>query len=178
MFQPLLIQIARELDRRSIPYMVIGGQAVLQYGEPRFTRDIDVTLGIGPDRTGEILDLAHSAGWKVLVDSPAEFVQKTFVLPCREVQSEIRIDFVFSFSPYESQAIQRAHRIQIEDQEDLIIHKIVAGRPRDTADVLSVFRKNPGLDQAYIRGWIEEFSKSLGQPFIQRYEEVLNELNS
>jgi len=27
--------------------MVIGGQAVLLYGEPRLTRDIDITLGIG-----------------------------------------------------------------------------------------------------------------------------------
>ena len=27
--------------------MVIGGQAVLLYGEPRLTRDIDITLGVG-----------------------------------------------------------------------------------------------------------------------------------
>ncbi len=26
--------------------MVFGGQAVLMYGEPRFTQDIDITLGI------------------------------------------------------------------------------------------------------------------------------------
>lgn len=27
--------------------MIIGGQAVLLYGEPRLTKDLDVTLGIG-----------------------------------------------------------------------------------------------------------------------------------
>jgi hypothetical protein len=32
--------VARELKEASIPYMVIGGQAVLLYGEPRLTRDI------------------------------------------------------------------------------------------------------------------------------------------
>jgi hypothetical protein len=40
MFQELLRKVSRELKRAYIPYMVIGGQAVLLYGEPRLTRDI------------------------------------------------------------------------------------------------------------------------------------------
>ena len=41
MFQDLLKRVAGELSRNAIPYMVIGGQAVLLYGEPRLTKDID-----------------------------------------------------------------------------------------------------------------------------------------
>lgn len=41
MFQNLLKKIARSLEKTSIPYMVIGGQAVLLYGEPRLTKDIN-----------------------------------------------------------------------------------------------------------------------------------------
>ncbi|GJL55165.1 MAG: hypothetical protein NPIRA02_22970 [Nitrospirales bacterium] len=40
------MKISKTLKRRRIPYMVIGGQAVLVYGEPRLTRDIDVTLKV------------------------------------------------------------------------------------------------------------------------------------
>ncbi|MDT8395705.1 MAG: hypothetical protein RRA32_04540 [bacterium] len=47
MFQELIARIAASLNVRKIPYMIIGGQAVLLYGEPRLTRDIDVTLGAG-----------------------------------------------------------------------------------------------------------------------------------
>ena len=47
MFQKLLKKIANELSAHNIPYMVIGGQAVLLYGEPRVTKDIDITLGGG-----------------------------------------------------------------------------------------------------------------------------------
>ncbi|MDF1536455.1 MAG: hypothetical protein P1S46_08155 [bacterium] len=47
MFQELIASIAASLNVRKIPYMIIGGQAVLLYGEPRLTRDIDVTLGAG-----------------------------------------------------------------------------------------------------------------------------------
>jgi hypothetical protein len=46
MFEETLIKIANFLNHLSIPYMIIGGQAVLLYGEPRLTRDIDITLGI------------------------------------------------------------------------------------------------------------------------------------
>ncbi len=55
MYTTLLEKIAGGLDRHKIPYMVIGGQAVLLYGEPRLTRDIDVTLGLGPDALPSLL---------------------------------------------------------------------------------------------------------------------------
>ena len=42
MFQQLLEQIAVELDSRSIPYLIIGGQAVLVHGEPLVARFEDV----------------------------------------------------------------------------------------------------------------------------------------
>jgi len=46
-FKELITKIGDALNSKSIPYMIIGGQAVLIYGEPRLTRDIDITLGIG-----------------------------------------------------------------------------------------------------------------------------------
>jgi hypothetical protein len=46
MFEKLLSKIGRCLDKHSLPYMIIGGQAVLLYREPRLTRDIDITLEV------------------------------------------------------------------------------------------------------------------------------------
>jgi hypothetical protein len=60
MFQRLLESIAQGLDARSLPYMVIGGQAVLLYGEPRLTRDIDITLGVGPERWRELIEMSQA----------------------------------------------------------------------------------------------------------------------
>jgi len=50
MIEKLIKKTARHLDRQKIPYMIIGGQAVLLYGRPRLTRDIDITLGIDTDK--------------------------------------------------------------------------------------------------------------------------------
>ena len=46
MFKTLLVKITRSLTLKKIPHVVIGGQAVLIHGEPRLTRDIDVTYDL------------------------------------------------------------------------------------------------------------------------------------
>lgn len=175
MFQQILEQMALALDSRGIPYMLIGGQATLLYGEPRLTRDIDVTLGIGPERWTEIVELAGASGWRPLGDK--EFVERTLVLPCLESASGIRIDFIFSHSAYEQQAMERVRRVPVgsvqvcfASVEDLIIHKIVAGRPRDLEDVRSILLKKPEFDLPYIRRWLEEFDSSLRESFLERFE--------
>lgn len=179
MLEELLSKLARGLDRRGIPYMLIGGQAVLLYGEPRLTRDVDVTLGAGPERLSLILDLAKESGWKILTDSPKDFVAQTLVLPCVDSASGIRIDFIFSFSPYERQAIERARSVAVEGTqvryaavEDVVIHKIVAGRARDLEDVRSILLKNPKLDGQYVRRWLGEIAAAQGEELLARFDEA------
>lgn len=177
MFTQLLERLAVGLEERQIPYMVIGGQAVLIYGEPRLTRDIDVTLGVGPDRLADLLEFARTCAWCPLVDAPKGFVQRTMVLPLVDPESNIRIDFMFSYSAYEQQAMQRVRRVAIGKAsvrfaaaEDVIVHKIVAGRPRDLEDVRSILLKNRELDLAYIRHWLVEFDRSLEGRYLQTFE--------
>lgn len=45
-FGKIIAKIAKALDRNHIPYMIIGGQAVLIYATYRATRDIDITIGL------------------------------------------------------------------------------------------------------------------------------------
>ena len=179
MFEHLLEQIATELASRSIPYLIVGGQAVLVHGEPRLTRDIDITLGVDADRLDDLLAIVAHAGWNVLVQTPRDFVQKTMVLPCEDAASGVRLDFIFSNSEYERQAMARSAMLKVgqtdvrfASPEDLVIHKVVAGRPRDIEDIRSVLLKNPHVDVDYIRRWLEELGGALDEPLILRFEEI------
>jgi hypothetical protein len=170
MFEKLLILISQALDKNSIPYMIIGGQAVLLYGEPRLTRDIDITLGVGISELNNILNILRKINLKALPENVASFVKKTFVIPVKDLKTGIRVDFIFSQTSYEKQAIKRANLIKIESNvirfaslEDVIIHKIFAGRPRDLEDVKSIILKNPEFDKGYIIKWLKEFDSVLGQ---------------
>ena len=60
--------------------------------------------------------------------------------------------------------------------EDLIISKIVSGRPRDLDDVRAVLLKNPDLDLQYIRRWLREFELSLSEPFLEGFEQLKKSL--
>lgn len=185
MFRSLLGSVARMFDSIEVPYMVIGGQATLIYGEPRLTQDIDVTIGAGPDRLTEVLAGVREAGWKVLVGDPVGFVNETMVLPCVDTNSNIRLDIVFSFSPYEAEAISRAVTIDIDGTqvryaavEDLIVHKIFAGRPRDLEDVRGIMLRQERIDEEYIRHWLTQFDQSFEGSFLEGFRKIREEVDS
>jgi predicted nucleotidyltransferase len=181
MFEKLLARIGVNLNRHSLPYMIIGGQAVLLHGEPRLTRDIDITLGVNIDHLDELLSVVQKLSLKPLPKDIESFVSQTMVLPALDETTGIRVDFIFSFTPYETGAIKRAKKVMILDQEvnfaspeDLIIHKIFAGRPRDIEDVRTIILKNPKTDIQYIREWLKEFDASSDEKdFLRTFEEIL-----
>jgi hypothetical protein len=178
-FERLLKRIAIQLKKGAIPYMVIGGQAVLLYGEPRLTRDIDITLGMGVNGLDKIKKIIKAIGLKILVEKEREFVERNMVLPTIDKKSGIRVDFIFSFSSYARQAIERGKDIKLgrtlvkfASLEDVVIHKVIAGRARDLEDVKSILLKNPKYDSVYIEKWLEEFDKSLGDHFLKIFGEI------
>ncbi len=183
MFENLLSRLGQLLSGNKIPYMVIGGQAVLLYGTPRLTQDIDITLGVSTERLSEIAGICKSAGLKILPENYRAFVSKTFVLPASDRTSGIRVDFIFSFTTYEQQAIKRSRKVKIKKRfvkfasaEDVIIHKIFAGRPRDLEDVRHIILKNPLLDRRYIRKWLREFDKTVeGAGLADLFNQVIKE---
>jgi len=179
MVSQLLETIATSLDGRGIPYMIIGGQAVLVHGEPRMTKDIDVTLGVSADSLEIILEMARALGWELLPEDPATFVKRTMVLPCRESTSGIRINMIFSFTPYEREAIERAvvrrvgsTDVKFASAENLIIHKICAGRPRDREDARTVLLKNPQIDREYIRSRLEQLASATHHDVMGMFEDI------
>lgn len=183
MFESLLKRLAVELNTREIPYMIFGGQAVLVYGEPRLTKDIDVTIALGPEEAQPVFDCVEALGLSLLVDDAEDFLRETFVIPAEDPSSGIRVDFVFSLTEYERGAFDRASVVHLGEVgvkfislEDLVIYKIVAGRPRDLEDVRCVMLKNPQMDKQKIRYWLAQYDTALGENFEERFLGVVREL--
>jgi hypothetical protein len=98
-FSQLIASLAQALADRELPFMLIGGQAVLLHGEPRLTQDIDVTIGASPARLEDALAACNAAGLAPLPDDVASFVRDTFVLPAADGETGIRVDLIFSNTP-------------------------------------------------------------------------------
>ena len=180
MIEKLIKKIAQRLDKEEIAYMIIGGQAVLLYGTPRLTRDIDITLGVDTDKFPLIEGICQKLGLKILPENPEDFARETKVVPAEESKLKIRVDFIFSFTEYETQAIKRTNEVLMNGYpvkfascEDVIIHKMLAGRAIDEEDVKNILIKNKNsIDFEYIRRRLSEFSK------LSEHKGILEKFNS
>ena len=180
MYQELLGKIALILKKAQIPYMVIGGQAVLVYGEPRMTRDIDITLDADIDTLDDILLALDNTAFRPLPLDVHQFATNTRVLPIQDDETKIRVDLIFSFSSYEHVAIGRSKVLNLNgidvsfaSPEDLVIHKLVAGRPRDIEDCQSILLRQRGLDVHYIEKWLKEFELVVGSELVSNFRSLL-----
>jgi predicted nucleotidyltransferase len=136
-FSTLLARIGTTLEDRGVPYMVIGGYAAILYGEPRLTRDIDITVGLGPDHLDRLLDAVRQADL-VPAQGAEDLARRNYVLPCSDPTTQLDVDIILAVSTYEQEAMARSRTVAVgganvrfASPEDVLIHKVVAGRPRD-----------------------------------------------
>jgi Nucleotidyl transferase of unknown function (DUF2204) len=161
-----LATLSSWLAENAIRHMVIGGFAVTVWGEPRFTRDLDVTVSVPGDKLAEGIQLICSR-FTSLASDPLQFVTQTRVLPI--MVESVPVDLIFAALPYEEDAIARARPIRLKEgsvpicsPEDLILHKIISHRPRDHEDIEGVFRyRHRELDYGYLDPRVEELSDAL-----------------
>ncbi|MFN4220149.1 MAG: DUF6036 family nucleotidyltransferase [bacterium] len=137
---------------------------------------MDITLSIGVEKCGIIEKIIKKLSLKIIPENHIEFVKQNMVLPVIDENSGIRIDFIFSCSEYEKEALKRVKKIKIDDievsyasGEDLIIHKIIAGRERDLEDVKNIFL----IDKEYIKKWLLEFESITDEKLVERFENLL-----
>jgi Nucleotidyl transferase of unknown function (DUF2204) len=162
-----LALITRVMDRNGIPFMVIGGLAVAVWGEPRATRDVDVTVDVEAIGVESFVRAAAACG-NPRPDDPVAFAERTGVLPVRTA-AEVPVDFVLAALPFELEAIRRARLVAVEGTgvpicapEDLVVHKIVSERPRDLEDVVGVLRRQKDLDRSGLDRTIGALASDLG----------------
>lgn len=165
-----MIRIARFFDAESIPYMIFGGYAVLHWGEPRVTRDIDVKLLLdGPSLEALVPRLIRE--FPSRTPNPLAFVTELGVLPVNDSDGT-PIDVVVGSLPLEREAVERAipltigsHTVRLCAAEDLILHKLVSDRPRDFEDIVGVvLRQREHLDRGYLDPRVRDLTTGLERP--------------
>jgi hypothetical protein len=138
-------------------YCFIGGLAVQRWGEPRLTRDVDLTLLTGFGHEAPFIDLLvrRFAG---RIPDAAEFASRHRVLLLKASEG-VPIDIALGGLPFEERAVARATAWPVPggdplltcSAEDLVVHKVFAGRDRDWADVDGIIaRQGSTLDVATI----------------------------
>ena len=186
MNEPLLAawEIGRFLDEHDIPYAVIGGLAVQEWGGARLTIDADFTIAAPLEGSTGIVQLITSQFPSRIADPQALAQRARMILV--KASNGVEVDISLGLPGYEDELFRRTVEVEVEagkhvrmcSAEDLIIHKAVAGRPQDVVDVESVvLRQGKRLNVAYVRRWLGEFSDLLANPdILNRFEQAYRKL--
>lgn len=165
----LLTALAGVLSRWG-PWYLFGAQAVVAYGVPRLSADVDVTLRLTPDTPGPFVEDMRAAGFEPRVDDP-EFVRRTRVLPFVHANTGMPLDVVLAGSGLEDEFLERARALDISGlrvptiaPEDLMVAKILAGRPKDIEDARGLWRaRGPEMDAESIATLLRLLEEALAQ---------------
>ncbi len=163
---PILHEIVRVLDELDIPYQLMGGLAVRVWSFPRATFDIDLTLSSSPERLPALIGSLERGGFMVPEPFRSGFLDQLHGMNKVKVQlyqadrPPIDIDLFLVTTEYQRSAFSRRRQVELEDRklwcmspEDLILHKLIAGRDRDKADVSDLLMAARPLDLDYLRRW-------------------------
>jgi len=164
----LLVNIAKILKELKIPYLITGGMAVLVWGRPRFTADIDIIVELGQDKVDKLekaLLSLSKAGYfdkkiaQQAIDNKGEF---NFI----DGDTGIKVDFwvlsddAFDLSRLKRRKIRRilGENVYFSSPEDLILIKLKwykeSPMSRQIEDVESILKiSGKKIDFKYLKKW-------------------------
>jgi hypothetical protein len=153
-------------------FCFIGGLALQRWGEPRLTRDVDVTLLTGFGGEEKFVD--------VLLErfDPRRADAREFALTRRVVlvaHRGVGIDIALGALPYEETVVERASAFPFApgydlltcSAEDLVVMKGLASRVQDWVDIEGIIiRQGSALDRPYIRRQLKPLAEVKEAPEI------------
>jgi hypothetical protein len=165
----VLADLGRAFGAVGVRWYLFGAQAAILYGAARLSADVDVTVALGDRRVAELVAALHTSGFEARVPEPAVFAETTRVLPVIHGLTRMPADVILAGPGLEERFFARAQARTIEDvvvpvasAPDLVVMKVLAGRPQDLDDTIAVLRaQGDGLDAALARATLLELERAL-----------------
>lgn len=158
-------------DEHHWKYSFIGGLALLRWGEPRETIDVDLTLLTGFGGEDRFVSILLSR-FEPRIEDAARFALTSRVLLLRTT-SGVGLDIALGGLPFEESVVARSSpyafpgdvSLRTCSAEDLIVLKSFAARPKDWLDVEGIIVRQTGrLDWAYIHHHLAPLAELKGEP--------------
>lgn len=142
--------VGTELDRLGCRWVIAGAVAASRYRlVPRVTTDLDI-LTTWDRRIPEVFG---ALGYSVILVPHSANPPDLVVLSA----GGHRIELILAAVEYQMTAIERGQKDHFLTPEDVIIHKLIAWRPRDRDDIASILAAGVPLDIDYIEYWASEW---------------------
>jgi hypothetical protein len=137
--------LLRIFNDHNVRYMVIGGYAVVQYAEPRFTKDLDVLISKDTHNAEAVYKALREFGAPLTGLTPKDFAEEGFFFQMGV--PPVRVDILMGIPRIQFEECWNRRvvvdfeglKVIFMSKQDLIASKRAAGRPQDLidADLLS-----------------------------------------
>ena len=163
-----LDHVWRVLAPFEVPMTVVGGINLLVWDHLRTTLDIDLLIGVSPVEADKMVVALQQSGMQFKHESGIRRLEDMHLVQLLYTSDDsfldIQVDLLLSQSKYHQQALDRSvsaefpgvgQPVRALSCEDLIIHKLAAGRMRDRADAAALLSANhTTIDREYLKRWV------------------------
>jgi hypothetical protein len=147
------IELLKLFNAGKVRFMIIGGFAVIKYAEPRFTKDIDIWVGVDVENARRVFEALKKFGAPLAGISPEDFTKVGYFYQMG--RPPFRVDIVMTIPGVEFEDAWRnrvmtqleATEVAFISKADLMKAKAAAGRPQDLLD-LERLRKSDATGEA------------------------------
>jgi len=154
------------LNSNNIDYVIVGGFAVLFYGNPRTTMDIDYVIQIEDENIPVLIKFFQENGFYAdKYDMRAAFKERSHCT-VEDKETMFRLDIKGVYSEMDERVLKNKRKVELDNiaiwiasPEDTIINKLVFSREQDLKDAIGIFiRQYESLDLDYL----EKTAKRIG----------------
>lgn len=172
-FRAAILALSHVCDAIGVPWMLIGGMAVVARGAPRTTEDVDATVlapGFDVDRF-----LVACQSHTIVPRRPdfREMALQAHILLLQHSESGIELDVSLAWLGFEQEAIGRAQpvdfgqglQVPVARVDDLIVYKAVAWRDIDRKDIERLLLRHAAtVDLVTVRAQVQAFAEWMETP--------------
>jgi len=163
----LMRLVIQALETVGIPYMITGSQASAYYGEPRFTRDIDIVADINPGQVEDLITYFPSNEFYYDKEMIETEIKRRGQFNIIHTVSGLKVDIILTkTTPFSQTEFARRNRSAIfPDQdayfasaEDVILKKMEyyreGGSEKHLRDITGILKvSGEEIDRTYIDQW-------------------------
>ena len=154
------------LDKHEIDYVIVGGFAVLFYGNPRTTMDIDYVIQLVEENIPELIKFLQDNSFHADEYDMRTAIKERSHCTVEDKETMFRLDIKGVYGEMDERTLRNKKKVAINDiaiwiasPEDTIANKLVFAREQDIKDALGIYvRQYETLNMDYL----ENTAKRIG----------------
>ena len=179
-FQAVIRDIAEQLDAHEIHNCLVGGLAATLRGRMRNTEDVDLVIATDVDEAIRFLQALPKDQFRPFFPEAEKVARTACILALEHVDTQITLDLAIGMSGFEQQIVSRSEslplagtKINVATAEDLILMKVLAGRPQDEQDIAGIIAtRGDTIDWDYCEAIASQLQEAVAEDIVKRIQEM------